>query len=475
VYVIALTVQVHQHGLKVGADLGKDMLQFLNSLAVEDTAAVFGHEDQMNMHRKHTVSTMPKVLAFLHRPDHNPSMERRQAFQFELLPNGEQQRQMSRSAGCARYVYNKALALKKERYEKKEKLTRFQLDKMLVQWKQETPWLSEAPSHALQQALLDLDRAYTNFFKKRAKFPKFHKKGLRDSFRESDAKCIKVDQVNSRMQLPKIGWVRYRNSREVLGEIRSVTVSLAVGKWFVSISTRREVQQPWHPSRSSVGLDWGVARFYTLSDGEYQEQLQPLKKFLPKLGKLQRRLARKKKYSSNWKKAKAKITKLHAKIANIRKDFVHKSSNDISKNHAVVFVEDLQVKNMSASAKGSKANPGKKVGQKSGLNRSILDASPFELRRQLEYKTQWNGGLLVPVSPRNTSRKCPECQHTAAENRKTQTKFVCIACGFSAHADCVGAINIKEAGLASLACSSSSHAANASCQEPTEGIVCASV
>ena len=451
------------------------MLQFPNSLAVEDTAAVFGHEDQMNMHRKHAVSTMPKVLAFVHRPDHNPSMERRQAFQFELLPNGQQQRQMSRSAGCARYVYNKALALKKERYEKKEKLTRFQLDKMLVQWKQETPWLSEAPGHALQQAILDLDRAYTNFFKKRAKFPKFHKKGIRDSFRESDAKCIKLDQVNSRMQLPKIGWVRYRNSREVLGEIRSVTVSSSVGKWFVSISTRREVEQPLHPSRSSVGLDWGVARFYTLSDGEYQDQLQPLKKFLPKLAKLQRRLARKEKYSSNWKKAKAKITKLHTKIANIRKDFVHKSSNDISKNHAVVFVEDLQVKNMSASAKGRKANPGKKVRQKSGLNRSILDASPFELRRQLEYKTQWNGGLLVPVWPQNTSRKCPECQHTSAENRKRQTKFVCIECGFSAHADWVGAINIKEAGLASLACSSSSHAVSASCQEPTEGIVYASV
>jgi hypothetical protein len=112
---------------------------------------------------------------------------------------------------------------------------------------------------------------------------------------------------------------------------------------------------------------------------------------------------------------------------------------------------------------------------KSGLNRSILDASPFELRRQLEYKTQWNGGLLVPVSPQNTSRKCPKCQHTSAENCKTQTKFVCVECGFRAHADWVGAVNIKEAGLASLARSPSSHARNASCQEPTEGIVCASM
>ena len=181
--------------------------------------------------------------------------------------------------------------------------SRFQLDKMLVEWKQETPWLSEAPAHSLQQAILDLDRAYQNFFKKRAAFPKFHKKGLRDSFRESDPKCIKVEQANSRIQLPKIGWVRYRNSREVLGAVRSVTVSQSAGKWFVSISTLREVELPQHPSTSAVGLDWGVASFVTMSNGEVIEQLQPLKKFLPKLAKLQRRMARKKKFSSNWKKA----------------------------------------------------------------------------------------------------------------------------------------------------------------------------
>jgi VWFA-related protein len=112
----------------------------------------------------------------------------------------------------------------------------------------------------------------------------------------------------------------------------------------------------------------------------------------------------------------------------------------------------------------------KKVTQKSGLNRSILDASPRELRRQLEYQTQWQGGLLVPVPAQNTSRKCPECGHVAAENRKTQSQFVCIECGFSAHADFVGAVNIREAGLASLACSSASGDVSPSWQEPTEGV-----
>jgi Probable transposase len=125
-------------------------------------------------------------------------------------------------------------------------------------------------------------------------------------------------------------------------------------------------------------MDWGVVNFATLSDGEVVGPCQPLKKFLPKLAKLHRRLARKRKFSKNWRKAKARITRLHTRVANIRKDLVHKVSNNISKSHVVVCVEDLQVQNMSKSAAGTKEKPGKRVAQKSGLNRSILDASPFE-------------------------------------------------------------------------------------------------
>lgn len=461
--VVALAVHLHQLSLEIRTDLGEDMSQLLNSLAVQDATAVFGHEDQMNVHCENAVSAVSKVLAFVHRPDYNTAMEKRQACKFELLPNGEQRRLMRRFAGSCRFIYNKALALQKEMYELTGKShTRFQLDKLLTLWKQETPWLSETPSHALQQTLVDLDRAYTSFFKKRADFPKFHKKGQRSSFRESDPKCITLDQGNNRIRLPKIGWVRYRNSREVLGAIKNVTVSESCNKWYVSISTWQQIEQPMHQSTSVVGLDWGVVNFVTMSDGEVVDGCQPLKQMLPKLAKLQRRLVRKKKFSNNWKKAKAKVTKLFSRIANTRKDFVHKVSNDISKNHAVVIIEDLQVKNMSKSAKG------KNVAQKSGLNRSILDSSPFELRRQLEYKTMWRGGLLVPVPPQNTSRKCLECGHTSAENRKSQAKFACVKCGFSANADFVGAVNIKEAGLALLACSSSSPDVRASCQEPTE-------
>jgi len=385
---------------------------------------------------------------------------RLQAFKFALRPNGEQIRNLRQFAGSRRFVYNKALALNVERYEKKKKRLGYAgLCALLPNWKMEHEFLSAVPAQALQQALKNLERAYTNFFQKRADFPKFKKKGQRESFRIPQG--FEVDKQNGRIKLPKLGWMRYRKSQDILGEASNVTVSESCGKWFVSIQTEREVQTPQHPAISAVGLDWGVVNFVTLSDGEVVEQCQPLKKFLPKLAKLQRGMDRKEKFSKNWRKAQGKIAKLHSKIANIRKDFVHKVSSDISKNHVVVCIEDLQVKNLSKSAT-------KKVAQKSGLNRCILDASPFELRSQLEYKTQWQGGLLVPVPPQNTSRKCPECGQVAAENRKSQAKFACVECGFAANADFVAAVNIREAGLASLACSQPSGDVSPSCQEPTE-------
>jgi putative transposase len=403
-------------------------------------------------------------------------MERRQAFKFELMPSGEQQRMMRRFAGSVRYIYNHALALQKEMYEATGRShTRYQLDKLLTIWKQETPWLSETPAHALQQALVDLDKAYQNFFKKRAQFPKFKKKGQRTSYRESDPKTITFDQANNRIRLPKIGWVRYRNSRDVLGTIKNVTVSESAGKWFVSISTLRIVEQPVHASSSIVGIDMGVKQFATLSDGEVIDPANAGKKYQKRMRLLQRRLSRKQKFSQNWKKAKAAVAKLHRKIAATRSDFIHKVTSTISKSHAVVCIEDLQVKNMSASAAGTIEKKGKMVKQKSGLNKSILDQSWFETRRQLEYKQHWLGGEVIAVPPQHTSQRCPDCQHVSPDNRKTQSKFVCVSCGFAANADFVGALNILAAGHAVLACRDTSPAIGALAQEPTEGIVCESV
>ena len=381
-------------------------------------------------------------------------MQRLQAFKYELRPDCQQERQMRRFAGSCRFVFNKALALQKTRYERGEKKLGYAgLCKLLTEWRNgtETPWLADAPVHPLQQTLKDLERAYSNFFAKRADFPRFKKKGRHDSFRYPDPKQIKLDQANSRLFLPKLGWLRYRNSREVLGMVKNITVSQSCGKWFVSIQTEREVEQPI-PKGGAVGIDMGIARFATLSDGTFYAPLNSFKRHETSLRKAQQAMSRKVKFSNNWKKAKARVQRIHSRIGNARRDFLHKTTTTISQNHAMVCIEDLQVRNMSKSAAGSTEKPGRNVRAKSGLNKAILDQGWFEFRRQLDYKLAWNGGHLIAVPPQNTSRTCPCCGHVAKANRLTQARFECVECGFEENADVVGAINVLRAGHARLAC-----------------------
>ncbi len=381
-------------------------------------------------------------------------MKRLQAFKFELMPTGEQQRQMRRFSGSCRYVFNKALAMQKTLYENGEKKLGYAgLCKTLTEWRTsaETPWLADAPVHPLQQALKDLERAYANFFAKRTDFPRFKKKGQSDSFRYPDPKQIKLDQGNSRLFLPKLGWIRYRNSRDVLGTVKNVTVSQSCGKRFVSIQTEREVEQPI-PQGGAVGIDMGIARFATLSDGTFYAPLNSFRRHETTLRKAQRSMSRKVKFSNNWKKTKARVQRIHARIGNARRDYLHKTTTAISQNHAIVCIEDLQVRNMSKSAAGTTENPGRNVRAKSGLNKSILDQGWFEFRRQLDYKLAWHGGWLVAVPPQNTSRTCPCCGHVSADNRQTQSQFECVECGFKENADLIGAINVLRAGHAQFAC-----------------------
>ena len=395
-------------------------------------------------------------------------MERLQAFKFELQPNGEQQRTMRRFAGSCRFVFNKALALQQTRHEQGEKkLSYAGFCKALTEWKAqpETLWLKETHSQPLQQTLKDLERAYVNFFEKRADFPRFKKKGTGDSFRYPQG--CKLDQGNGRIFLPKLGWLRYRNSRDVLGDICNVTISQSGGKWFASIQTRREVPVE-QPPGGIVGLDMGIARFVTLSDGSHLDPLNSFKKHQQRLKRYQRRMARKVKFSQNWKKAKAKVTQIHIDIANARKDYLHKASHAISKNHAIVCIEDLQVRNMSKSSKGNAETHGKQVKQKSGLNRAILDQGWGEFRRQLDYKLAWRGGHLIAVPPHNTSRTCPACGHVSDENRQTQARFECVECGYENHADVVGAINVLERGHRLLACGELAQLGRSVKQEPAE-------
>ncbi len=364
-------------------------------------------------------------------------MQRLQAFKYELLPNGQQERQMRRFAGSCRFVYNKALALQKERHEQgQKKLGYAGLCQLLTAWRHsaDTAWLADAPVHPLQQALQDLERAYSHFFAQRAGFPKFKKKGRSDSFRYPDPKQIQLDQANSRICLPKLGWVRYRNSREVLGTVKNVTVSKHAGKWFVSIQTEREVNWPI-PQGGAVGMDMGIARLATLSDGTFYAPLNSFKRHEARLRKAQQALSRKVKFSNNWKKAKARLQRIHSQMANARRDFLHKVSTAICKSQAIVCIEDLRVRNMSKLAAGTADAPGKNVRAKSALNKAILDQGWYEFRCMLEYKLAWKGGRLIVVPPQNPSRTCPCCGHVSSDNRQTQAWFECVACGYENNAD----------------------------------------
>ena len=398
----------------------------------------------------------------------------RKAYKFRLKTNQTLARKLAQFAGCSRLVWNKALAFQKERLSHhKSCLSYAGLTKELTQWKKEEDlfFLKQVHSQALQQSLKNLSQALKEAFDKTnpKQFPKFKKKGQRDSFRYPQG--FKVDNENGRVFLPKIGWVRYNKSQDIVGEAKNITVSKRGKHWFVSIQVELDREIPRHPSSSIVGGDLGIARFLTLSNQEYYEPINIFKKLKAKLAKLQKKLAKKEKFSNRWRRLKSKITKLHIRIADTRNDYLHKISSELSKNHAVVILEDLKITNMSKSAKGTVENPGKNVKQKSGLNRAILDQGWGEFIRQLEYKLTWHGGQLIQVNPRNTSRKCPKCNYISAENRKIQAVFRCQqnSCNYTANADYVGSLNVREAGLALLGLGGSSleHPLKS---QPTEGV-----
>ena len=382
-------------------------------------------------------------------------MKRLQAFKFVLLPNGAQQRDMRRFAGSCRFVFNRALALQQANYQAGERFIGYlAMAKHLTQWRNsaQTPWLKDAPVHPLQHALKDLERAYQSFFAKRAGFPRFKRKGSGESFRYPDANQFEIDQPNSRIKLPKLGWIRYRNSRNILGAAKNITIQLCGGKCYASIQTEREVEPPRPTATTAIGIDVGIARLATLSDGSFIAPLNSFKKHQQRLARYQRRMGRKVRFSNNWNKAKIQVQKVHRQIANARRDFLHKATTTISKNHALVCIEDLQVRNLSRSSKGTSEQHGIRVRQKSGLNRAILDQGWAEFRRQLAYKTQWAGGMLVAVPAHHTSQTCPCCGHVAPANRRTQAQFLCVECAHTANADVVGAINVLERGQRLVAC-----------------------
>lgn len=380
----------------------------------------------------------------------------RKAYKFRLKTNLEIEELFFQFAGCNRLVWNKALALQKDSLDKIQKLPWYKdLAGRLADWKrtEEFSFLKTAPSQTLQQTLKFLDRAWKDAFDKKQpgkSFPGFKKKfKCADSFRYPQG--FKLE--GSRVFLPKIGWVRFHKSRDIQGIPRNMTVSRRGKHWFVSIQTEQDILIPERSVSNPydiVGIDMGIARFVTDSTGEYIEPLNSFKKLENKLARAQRLLARKQKFSNNWKKQKQVVSKIHIKIADARNDFLQKLSTIMSKNHAVIVAEDLGVKKMSASAKGDIERPGKNINAKSGLNKSILDQGWGNFLRMIGYKQEWSGGKLIQVDPKNTSRTCPGCGHVSADNRKTQALFLCTECGYTANADYVGAVNIKARGIEEL-------------------------
>lgn len=375
----------------------------------------------------------------------------RQGFKYRIEPTDAQLQQLERTASICRYIWNSALALQIHRLERHGRILSYEELAAELREAKKTEcleFLKQAHSQAEQQKLMDLSRAFKDFFAGEKGFPGFKKKGRHDSFRQPQSIRVEGRQV----QVPKLGKIRFRKSRDLEGVLKNATFSKRGGHWFVSLQTEREVADPVHPSSSEVGIDMGVAKLAALSTGELVQPIDSFRRLEGRMRVAQRAMARKKKFSSNWKKQKAAIARLHIRIADARNDFLHKVSTTISKSHAVVYLEDLKVKNMSASARGSVEEPGRNVRQKSGLNKAILDQGWFEFRRQLSYKELWRGGRVVAVPPRHTSQTCAHCGHVSAESRRSQAQFVCVACGHEDDADVNAAKNIMRAGQALSVC-----------------------
>ena len=408
-------------------------------------------------------------------------MIKRSAYQFRIEPNGKQRRQLVRFCGCSRFVFNHFLAQQNTAWEQyKECLEKAQsanqqplVEKPTVRYvkmteeltvlKKEKSWLNDCHSQVLQQSLKDLDRSFQNFFKGLAGYPQFKAKGKKDSIRYPQG--FKVDESNGRIFLPKIGWVKYRQSQAIEGKIKNITVKFVCGYWYASVQTECAFETPI-PQGGELGVDMGVAHTITTDQGEHFDLPTTIKKGQAQIAKLQKQLKNKVKGSNNRRKLIQKIAKEHHRIACIRQDFLHKVSTQLSKNHAMIFVEDLNIRGMTKSAAGTIDAPGKNVKAKSGLNRSILNQGWGEFLRQLDYKLLWNGGYLVKVNPAYTSQICPRCGYVSRNNRRTQSDFVCVECGFAGNADIVGAMNVKRAGHAQLACEVNDVSRQQ--QEPTE-------
>jgi putative transposase len=352
-------------------------------------------------------------------------------FKTQLKLNNKQRTMLAKHAGVARHAWNWGLAAtkfildhNKENPDSKFKFpSAIDLHKLLVKLvKPENSWYYEVSKSAPQFALRDLRTAWDRCFKKTSAPPKFKKKGKHDSFTIDGT--IKIKGQN-KIQVPIIGTVRtFEDLPQV--PVKNVTISRQADYWFISFKVEIETKLN-NIVDNPVGVDLGLLRFATLSDGQEFNSPRPFRVMRKKLAKLQWRNRLKEIGSKNWRKAQIKIARLHADIANIRKDFIHKVTTQLAKNHSHVVIEDLNVSGMMANGKLSKA---------------IADSGFYEFRRQLEYKTKLYGCELVLANRWFPSSKtCSNCGHKKVSLSLSERTYNC-ECGFVCDRDVNAAINL---------------------------------
>ncbi|MXZ12856.1 MAG: IS200/IS605 family element transposase accessory protein TnpB [Candidatus Dadabacteria bacterium] len=378
--------------------------------------------------------------------------------EFVVLPTSRTKaRKMFQIAGACRFVWNHFRDKNLSNYQKFENgkadrpsASYFSLGIEFTRLRHETAWLLELPANPVKHTLKYFADALKQAVQGKKGFPKpKSRKKTAPSFTlpsKENFRIKKLDGKYSLLRIPLVGWVRLTrrggNPHEG-GTPKQVVLRHDGHRWRAFVFYEVEVEKKLD-DREILGVDMNVRQIST-SDGHFYF-LPDLRKKEARRKRYQRRMARQVKGSNRRKDTKKRLAKVSRKIASIRRNWIHQTTKEIADKCGTVAVEDLNVKGMTASAKGTVENPGKNVKQKTGLNRAILDTAFREMKRNLEYKC----GRLIEVHPEYTSQACSKCGHTDKENRKTQSRFQCICCGFASNADTNAAINIRRLGMAQL-------------------------